>query len=117
MLETMKPRRRGAARAGIEFMLGGGIAVWARGGPTTDHDVDPDAARGRRAPRRTRWPRPVSGPSRAGGVAAEGVGRRHPGRPDLPPGGRPIGDEHFARAEDLEVMAVRMPVAVGSGTC
>ena len=26
--------------AEIEFMLGGGLAAWARGGPPTDHDVD-----------------------------------------------------------------------------
>ncbi len=26
--------------AGIPFMLGGGLAAWARGGPATDHDVD-----------------------------------------------------------------------------
>ncbi len=26
--------------AEVEFMLGGGIAIWARGGPPTDHDVD-----------------------------------------------------------------------------
>ena len=26
--------------AGIEHLLGGGLAIWARGGPPTDHDVD-----------------------------------------------------------------------------
>ncbi len=35
-------KRAGAALrdAGIPFMLGGGLAAWARGGPPTDHDVD-----------------------------------------------------------------------------
>src|SRR2546430_16387350 len=26
--------------AGVPFLLGGGLACWARGGPPTDHDVD-----------------------------------------------------------------------------
>jgi hypothetical protein len=40
LVETMK--RAGAALrdADIPFMLGGGLAVWARGGARTEHDVD-----------------------------------------------------------------------------
>jgi hypothetical protein len=26
--------------AGVPFALGGGIAVWARGGPESEHDLD-----------------------------------------------------------------------------
>jgi len=40
MLATLK-RAAGALReAGIPFMLGGGLACWARGGPESDHDLD-----------------------------------------------------------------------------
>ena len=40
LLATMK--RAGAAlrENGVDYMLGGGLAIWARGGPPTDHDVD-----------------------------------------------------------------------------
>jgi predicted nucleotidyltransferase len=40
LIETMK--RAGAALrdAEIPFMVGGGLAVWARGGARTEHDVD-----------------------------------------------------------------------------
>ena len=58
LLEAMK--RAGAALrdADVDFLLGGGLACWARGGPATDHDVDlmirrEDAERARR-----RWRRP-----------------------------------------------------------
>lgn len=38
--ETLK-RAAGALRqAEVPFMLGGGLAVWAHGGPATDHDLD-----------------------------------------------------------------------------
>jgi hypothetical protein len=40
MLETMK-KAAGALQAGeVPFLLGGGLACWARGGPPTEHDVD-----------------------------------------------------------------------------
>ena len=40
LVRTMKHAAAALREAEIEFMLGGGLAVWARGGPTTDHDVD-----------------------------------------------------------------------------
>ena len=40
LLGSMK-RAAGALRdAEVPFALGGGLAVWARGGPRTEHDVD-----------------------------------------------------------------------------
>jgi hypothetical protein len=40
MLATLK-RCAGALReADVPFMLGGGLACWARGGPESDHDLD-----------------------------------------------------------------------------
>jgi predicted nucleotidyltransferase len=54
LIQTMK--RAGAALrdSGIPFMIGGGLAVWARGGSRTEHDVDillkpEDAERAQRA--------------------------------------------------------------------
>ncbi|HEY1369427.1 MAG TPA: nucleotidyltransferase [Gaiellaceae bacterium] len=40
MLDTMKRAAAALQRAEIPFMLGGGLAVWAYGGPETEHDVD-----------------------------------------------------------------------------
>jgi nucleotidyltransferase DUF2204 len=112
ILRTMK-RAAGAIRdAEIPFMLGGGLAVWARGGPKTEHDVDffvkpEDAERAQQA------------------LVAAGF---HPERPpegwllkawdedvlvDLifEPRGGPIDDEWFERAAELDVYAVTMLVA------
>jgi hypothetical protein len=94
------------------FLLGGGIAVWARGGPETDHDVD-------------FLVRPEDAERALEVLAATGM------RPDRPPEGwlykawdgdlfvdlifetsaGPITGDYFERAEDLEVQAVRMRVA------
>ena len=40
LVATMKRAAAALKAAEIDFMLGGGMAVWARGGPETDHDVD-----------------------------------------------------------------------------
>jgi hypothetical protein len=40
LLASMKRAAAALRDAEVEFMLGGGIAIWARGGPPTDHDVD-----------------------------------------------------------------------------
>jgi hypothetical protein len=112
LVATMK---RGAAAlrdAGVPFMLGGGLAAWARGGPRTDHDVD-FFVRERDAERALE--------------ALVDVGMK-PGRPteewllkaydgdvlvDLifRPSGGPIGPEHFKRASELEVLGQTMQVA------
>jgi hypothetical protein len=112
LIETMK-RSAGALRdAEVPFLLGGGIACWARGGPETDHDVDfllkpDDAERALET------------------LTAAGM------RPERPPEGwlykawedeayvdlifetaeGPVSDDHFARSEELDVYAVRMRVA------
>jgi predicted nucleotidyltransferase len=40
LLETLK-RSAAALREGdVPFVLGGGVAIWARGGPETEHDLD-----------------------------------------------------------------------------
>src|SRR3954467_10783976 len=40
VIEAMKVSARALREADIPFVLGGGMAAWARGGPETDHDVD-----------------------------------------------------------------------------
>jgi Uncharacterised nucleotidyltransferase len=97
---------------GVDHMLGGGLAIWARGGPPSDHDVDlllreEDAERALDV------------------LAAVGF------RPEKPPehwlykawddgnlvdlvfhpAGGPITDAHFARATELEVSAHVMLVS------
>ena len=112
LLATMKRAGAVLRENGVDHMLGGGLAIWARGGPPTDHDVD-FLLREEEA-------------ERALDVLA-GAGFR-PERPpehwlykawdgdnlvDLVfhPAGGPIGDEHFARATEMEVSAHRTLVA------
>jgi predicted nucleotidyltransferase len=112
LLETMKKAAGALKKAGIPFVLGGGLACWARGAPKTEHDVDllvrpEDAERAQQA------------------LAQAGM------RPEIPPEGwllkaydgdvlvdlifapqgGPIGDPIFERAEELEVHAMRLKVA------
>jgi Nucleotidyl transferase of unknown function (DUF2204) len=112
LVATMKRAAAALREAGIEFMLGGGMAIWARGGPASYHDVDllvreADAERalealvqvGMRA-----QPAPEDWLYKAydGEVLVDLVFR---------PSGGPITDEHFARATLHEVHAMTMLVA------
>jgi Nucleotidyl transferase of unknown function (DUF2204) len=112
LIEAMNVASAALRDAEVPHLLGGGLAAWARGGPPTEHDVDffvreEDAERalqvlvdaGMTAEQTTeawllkaRW----------GETLIDLIFR---------PAGGPIGDEHFARAETLEVMAQSMPVA------
>ena len=40
LIESMKRAAAALRDAGIPYLLGGGLAAWARGGPPTEHDVD-----------------------------------------------------------------------------
>ncbi|MGH3053211.1 MAG: nucleotidyltransferase domain-containing protein [Gaiellaceae bacterium] len=40
MIETLKKAAAALREAEVPFMLGGGLACWARGGPESDHDLD-----------------------------------------------------------------------------
>src|SRR5262245_53833362 len=40
IIETMKKSAAALRAHDVPFLLGGGLAAWARGGPPTDHDVD-----------------------------------------------------------------------------
>jgi predicted nucleotidyltransferase len=113
LVDAMK-RAAGALRNGdIPFVLAGGLACWSRGGPQTDHDVDffikpEDADRALEA--------------------LEGAGMRTERPPEgwlvkayddngalvdliYSPSSGVVTDELIERAEEREVMAVRMKVA------
>jgi predicted nucleotidyltransferase len=40
LLETLKRASAALRDADVPFVLGGGVAIWARGGPETEHDLD-----------------------------------------------------------------------------
>ena len=107
-------KRAGAAlqEAEIRFALAGGLACWARGGPATDHDVDflikrEDADRAADALTRAglRTEQPPEGWLVKAYVDDTLI--------DLvyEPSGGAVTDEWFDRAEELEVKAMRLPVA------
>jgi predicted nucleotidyltransferase len=110
-LATLKKVAGALQDADIPFLLGGGLAAWARGGPESGHDLDlmlkqPDA-------------------ERALGVLEE-AGMRTERPPEgwlykvydddvlvdliFEPSGQPIEDEVFERADELNVNAVPMQV-------
>lgn len=112
LLTTMKRAAAVLRRAEVEFMLGGGLAIWARGGPPTDHDVDfllrePDADRALEALRSAGF-RTEKPPEHWLYKAWDG-----PNLVDLVfhPAGGPITDEHFARSDEIEVNAQSLAVA------
>jgi hypothetical protein len=112
LVDTMK--RAGAALrdAGIPHALGGGLACWARGGPQTEHDVDflvkPADAERAQSVLADAGMRPERPPE-------EWLLKVHDGDVliDLifAPNGGPVDDAWLRRAEELEVSAMRLPVA------
>src|SRR5947208_2036854 len=101
LLETMK-RSAGALReADVPFVLGGGLACWARGAPKTEHDVDflvrpRDAERAQQALAAAgmRTEKPPEGwllKAYDGDVLVDLI---------FHPQGGPVDDELFDRAED-----------------
>jgi hypothetical protein len=97
--------------AEIPHMLGGGFACWARGGPETFHDVD-------------LMIRPDDAQRALDALAAAGFRTERPPEEWLvkaydgeclidliyEPSGLPIDDSVFDRADELQVLAVRVPV-------
>jgi predicted nucleotidyltransferase len=107
--------RKGAAalkEADVPFLLGGGLACWARGGPPTDHDVDflvrPEHAEAglealaRAGMETERPPEHWLYKAHDDGILVDLI---------FEPSGLRVDDGMFARAEELEVRAVRMQVA------
>lgn len=112
LLGAMKVAGGALQEAGVPYLLGGGLACWARGGPKTEHDVDflvrpRDAERAQRTLEHAglRIESPPEGwllKAYDGDVLIDLI---------FDPQGGPIDDETFDRAEELEVHAMRMRVA------
>jgi predicted nucleotidyltransferase len=111
LLKTLKHAAAALRDADVPFLLGGGLAAWARGGPETEHDLDfmlkpEDAERALEV------------------LAATGFRTEQPPEEWLykawdgellidlifDPAGNPVDDAMFERAENLEVQAVAMDV-------
>jgi hypothetical protein len=112
LVETMKRSAATLRDAKVPFLLGGGLASWARGGPPTDHDVDllvrerdVDRAQDALAEAGFRIEQPPEGwlvKAWDGDVLVDVIFR---------PAGGAVGDEHFERASIREVAAQSLPVA------
>lgn len=113
LVEAMKHAAATLRDAGVPFALAGGLAAWARGGPPTDHDVDllvkpEDADRALEALaqggfRTERPPEPwLVKAYHDGDVLVDLI---------FDPAGGPVTDEMLARSEEIEVLAMRLPVA------
>jgi predicted nucleotidyltransferase len=111
LLETLKKAVAALRDSEVPFLLGGGLAAWARGGPETEHDLDlmvrPDDAEQawkalREAGFRTEDP-PEEWLYKAwdGDVMVDII---------FEPSGGPVDDAMFERAEELDVHAVTMRV-------
>lgn len=111
MIPTLKKAAAALRDAGIPFLLGGGVASWARGGPETDHDLDFIV-------------KPEDAERAVATLVEEGMRAEKPPEPwlykvydgDVPidvifsPSGLEVTDEVIERADELEVFAVRMRV-------
>ena len=112
LLEAMKKGAAALREAEVPFLLGGGLAAWAYGGPPTDHDVDflvreRDAERALEALVEVgmRPERPPEGwllKAWEGEILVDVIYR---------PAGGPVADEHFDRAAGMEVSALPLLVA------
>ena len=112
VLATLKKAAGALRDGGVPFMLGGGLAAWARGGPESDHDLDlmvkPDDAEEALEILTAGGMRPERPPENwlykawdENGVMVDLI---------FAPVGMPVGDEMLERAEELEVEAVGMRV-------
>jgi predicted nucleotidyltransferase len=109
--ESMKKAAGALRDAGIPFVLGGGLAAWARGGPTSDHDVDllvkpDDVDRAMKILEELgmRTEKPPEGwllKAYDGDVLIDLI---------FDPATGPVTDEVIERADELEVLSTRMRV-------
>ena len=112
LLAAMKKAGGALNDAGIPFVLGGGLACWARGAPKTEHDVDfllkPEDAQHAQQALAAAGMRPEKPPegwllkAYDGDVLVDLI---------FDPQGGPIDDRTFERADELEVHAMKMKVA------
>ena len=112
LLDAMKTGAGALQRHEIPFVLGGGLAAWARGGPKSEHDVDfmirpqdADAALDAMEQAGLRTERPPEGwlykAWHENGALIDLI---------FGPSGGPITDETIERAPLLEVSALRVHV-------
>ncbi len=112
LIDAMKTGAGALQRSEIPFVLGGGLAVWARGGPKSEHDVDFMVT-------------PEDAETALEALEAAGLRTEKPPEGWLykawhengslidlifNPSGGPITDETIARAPLLEVAALRIHV-------
>jgi predicted nucleotidyltransferase len=111
LVEAMKKAAAALRDAGIPFAVGGGIAIWARGGPETGHDVDvmvkpEDAERALEVlvGQGFRTERPPEGwllKAFDGDVLVDLI---------FEPANGPVDDGLFDRADEVEVRAMVVPL-------
>ena len=112
LIDSMKRAAAALRDAEVPYMLGGGLAAWARGGPPTEHDVDffvvpADADRALEA---------LEAAGMKGDRPPEGwLLKAWDGETliDLiySPAGGDVDHGYFERSEEMEVAAQRLPVA------
>jgi hypothetical protein len=112
LIEAMKQAAAALQAAGVPFVLAGGLAAWARGGPESEHDVDflvkpEDAERGLQALTDSgmKTERPPEGwlyKAYCGDAMIDLI---------FDPSGGPVTDEVIERGDELEVMAMPLRVA------
>jgi hypothetical protein len=112
LVASMKRASAALRDADVPFMLGGGLAAWARGGPRTDHDVDffvreEDAQRALDAlaatgMRSEKPPEEWLLKAYDGDVLVDLIFR---------PSGGPVDEAFFQRATELEVLGHSLLVA------
>jgi hypothetical protein len=112
LLAAMKKAAGALREADVPFLLGGGLACWARGAPKTEHDVDflvrpEDAERAHEvlADIGMRTEKPPEGwllKAYDGDVMVDLI---------FDPQGGPVDDAMFERADELEVYATRLEVS------
>ena len=112
LLETLKVAAAALRDADVPFVLGGGLAIWARGGPPTEHDVD-------------FFVRPEDAERALEALVAAGMKHERPTEEWLlkawdgdtlidliyRPAGGAVDDGYFERLDEVEVAAQRLPVA------
>jgi predicted nucleotidyltransferase len=109
--ESMKRAAAALREADVPFVLGGGLAAWARGGPSSEHDVDflvkpgdLDRAIQALADVGMQIEKPPEGwlvKAYDGDVMIDLI---------FDPATGPVTDEVLERADDLEVISTRMKV-------
>jgi len=112
LIDSMKRAAAALREAEVPYMLGGGLAAWARGGPPTEHDVD-------------FFVRPADVQRGLDALVEAGMKAERPPEGWLlkawdgetlidliySPAGGDVDQGYFDRAEEIEVAAQSLPVA------